>query len=117
MTTVTVWRPAEIDDITAAFPASVEKLMPKYDDIPDEFRNQNHRNKWTGMVSDWFFSGLKDLKLKPKAGIDEGKAMRHVATIMRSYEPNHEHKEAACAYLLSLWFDDATYTKGKSERG
>jgi hypothetical protein len=37
-------------------------------------------------------------------------AMRHVQYCMRSFEPKHEHKEAGCAYLLSLWFDDIEWT-------
>jgi hypothetical protein len=107
---VDTWMPMEISAVERAFPATVSKLMPKYEEIPDEFRQFRPRDKWQRMVSDWFFSGLEDLKLSPKTGIDERKAIRHIATIMGSFEPKHEHKEAACAYLLSLWFDDVTYT-------
>jgi hypothetical protein len=109
------WLPQDIDRITMAFPASVRHLMPAYEEIPDEFRNLNSRSKWARMFSDWFYAGLKDIKTTPKPGIDSEKALRHVGTIMGSFEPKHEHKEAACAYLLSLWFDDVSYTV--AERG
>jgi hypothetical protein len=105
--------PKEVDDVTLAFPASVRHLMPEYKDIPKEFRNLNHRNKWGKMVSDWFFCGLKNLELTPKPGIDEKKALRHIRAIIGSFEPKHEHKTAACAYLLSLWFDDVKYDVAK----
>lgn len=111
MPEITKWEPQEISDVDYAFPATVSHLMPKYEDIPSEFRNWNSRNKWMQMVADWFFCGLADLKMSPKERIDTEKALRHIGTIMGSFEPKHEHKEAACAYLLSLWFDDATYTK------
>lgn len=105
--------PQEISTIDAAFPAKVAHLMPKYDEIPEEFRNFNHHNKWQNLVSTWFFEGIKIKELKPKDGIDAKKAMRHIGTILKSFEPKHEHKEAACAYLLSLWFDDILYDRAK----
>jgi hypothetical protein len=84
--------------------------MPKYQGIPDEFKNRN--NKWTTVVSDWFFNGLHNVKWTPKDGVETGKALTHIKAIMASYEPEHEHKESGCAYLLSEWFKDVTYNKG-----
>lgn len=105
------WLPMEIDAATLAFPASVSHLMPAYKEIPQEFYRS--RSKWNALVTDWFFCGLEELKLKPKPGIDEQKALRHISAIMRSFEPKHEHKEAACAYLMSLWFEDATWKRAQ----
>ena len=101
------WKPMEIDDVTAAFPAQVKHLMPPMEEIPREFKDGH--GKWNELFSAWFCTGLKSLKMQPKEGINEAQAMRHIRTIMGSYEPQHEHKEAACAYLLSLWFDDAKW--------
>jgi hypothetical protein len=102
----------EADGLDMALgPKSVKEWMPKYEDIPDEFKRGH--NKWCQLVSDAFFCGIKDIKFKPKEGVDEKKAWRHFRTILGSWEPKHEHKEAACAYLLSQWFDDITYTKSK----
>ena len=61
------------------------------------------------LAKDWFFRGAKLGKLTPKNGIDAQAAIRHVRYCMGSWEPKHEHKEAGCAYLLSLWFDDIEY--------
>lgn len=102
----------DIDNITLAFPANVSHLMPAYKDIPEEFKRPC--GKWQDVVSAWFFCGLKNAKWTPKEGVDTNKALRHVKTIMGSFEPKHEHKEAGCAYLLSQWFDDVTYEKAKA---
>ena len=51
-------------------------------------------------MSEWFFYGLKDAQFVPNEGIDKGEALRHLGYIMGSWEPQHEHKEAGCAYLL-----------------
>jgi len=95
--------------IDQAFPATVKHLMPPYDEIPSEFKQ--FRNKWVLIFQDFFYFGAKNIQWKAKAGVDEKAAVRHVRTIMGSYEPKHEHKTAACAYLMSLWFDDITYEK------
>jgi len=102
--------PQEIDDVTLAFPTGVSHLMPNKEDIPDDFRVRG-RSKWCQVTSDWFFYGLDNAKWTPKEGIDEGKALRHIRTILGSWEPKHEDKEAAVAYLLSLWFEDVIYKR------
>lgn len=99
--------PIPVSDLEIAFPASIEKLMPKYEDIPKEFKRGD--TKWNKIMSTWFFSGLKKFDPKPKNGIDVKMAIRHLKAILGSYEPKHEHKEAAVAYLMSKWFEDAEW--------
>ena len=102
----------EIKDIDLVFGGgAMKKLMPPYSSIPEEFRDGS--NKWLTFQRDWFFSGIKNLKLSPKEGIDSAKAFRHLRAIQSAFEPKHEHKEAAVAYLASLWFDDVSYDKGE----
>ena len=103
--------PQEIDDATVVFPVSVASLMPDKADIPEDIMRRH--SKWCRVTSDWFFCGLHDAKWKPRKGVDQRKALRHVGTILGSWEPKHEDKEAAVAYLLSQWFEDVSYTKGK----
>lgn len=101
------WTPEDIDRATQAFPAN---LMPNWNDIPEEFKKQF--GKWPNIVTQWFFHGIpKEAEFKPKEGVDVKKAIIHVGTIMRSFEPKHEHKEAACAFLLAEWFDDIVIPK------
>lgn len=97
----------EVSDIELAFGGNVDKLMPAYDSIPQEFKRGS--TKWNKVFSQWFFSGLTGARWTPKEGVDKGKALRHVAAIMASFSPKHEHKEAACAFLMSQWFEDVKY--------
>lgn len=86
---------------------NVKGLMPPYNEIPEEFKDGN--TKWNRVFNDWFFEGLHKCQWVPKEGIEAKTAVRHIATIMSSFDPKHEHKEAACAYLMSLWFDNVSY--------
>jgi hypothetical protein len=100
----------EVMDVSKmGFAGNVEKLMPKFEDIPEQFKRNG--NKWVDLVSHWFYKGLKGATFSPKEGIDQQLALKHVAAIMRSWEPKHEHKEAACAYLMSEFFNDVKYPK------
>jgi len=97
--------PTEVTGLDMAFgPADVFSLMPAFEAIPEEFKHG--RTLWNGFFSDMFFFGVEDVRFTPKVGIDTVKAFNHVQAIARSFQPQHEHKEAACAYLMSLWFYD-----------
>lgn len=106
MSTATTWPVPEISDIEAAFPAHVLQWMPPMDEIPDEFKHWGPGgSEWNQIVSAWFFKGLNDKpEFVPNEGIDAKAAFRAIKAALGSYEPKHEHKEAAVAYLLSLWF-------------
>jgi len=104
----------KIQDVSGTdlvFGGDIKKLMPKYTEIPEEFKNRNSNNKWIKVVSDWFFNGLKNAKWIPKEEVDTKKALNHIKYILGSWEPKHEHKQASCAFLLNEWFDDVTYDK------
>jgi hypothetical protein len=88
------------------------KHMPKYEAIPEDFRRGN--NDYCRAVSTWFFSGAKGtpdglivghMKFTAKPGVDRNKALAAIKAVLGSFEPKHEHKEAACAFMLSEWFD------------
>ncbi len=100
--TKTDWnKPQDVDGLTAALPTDVSHLMPRMADIPEEFTRFNGTG-WNRWASGWFFNGLPSFP-EAKPGIDREKAKRHLAAIQGSWEPKHEHKEAAVAYLASLW--------------
>lgn len=88
------------------------KHMPKYGMIPEEFKRSS--NPYVDAVSSWFFSGAKGtpdglvigkMKFTAKPGVDRTKALAAIKAVLGSFEPKHEHKEAACAFMLSEWFD------------
>lgn len=105
--------PLPVSGRDLAFPTSVAKHLPPWDSIPDEFKGLS--GKWNQLVTDWFFLGIKLVKVDPKPGIDAEAALRHIKYCLGSFEPKHEHKEAGVAYLLSLWFEDIQYEVAKKE--
>ena len=74
--------------------------MPRYEDIPAEFKSDT--NPWVEWQSQWFYAGLPAFP-QAREGINRNDAQRHLGAIQRSFEPKHEHKMAAVAYLASLW--------------
>ena len=111
-TLVEPFLPQVVNDVMLAFPAGISHLLPPAEKIPEEFCDLNRTTKWNKLFGDMFYKGTKGLKLYPKEGIDPETAFRHIRTIMGSFEPKHEYKEAACAFLLSEWFEDADWTIG-----
>lgn len=99
----------ELSALEVAFPATVGHLMPPQADIPEEFKHGN--TKWNKLFADWFYFGIKGAVWTPKEGVDQQMALRHIHAVMGSFEPKHEHKESAVAFLLSEWFDDVKYQR------
>ena len=101
----------ELDRVSVAF--GDIKHMPKYETLPEEFRRHNG-NDYCRAISSWFFSGAKgtadgliidNMKFTAKPGVDRAKALAAIKAVLGSFEPKHEHKEAACAFMLSEWFE------------
>lgn len=89
------------------------KHMPKMADIPEIFHRRNG-TQFNDAVSMWFFKGGKrdgrsitigSKTFTAKEGVDATKALSAIKAVLGSFEPKHEHKMAACAYMLSEWFD------------
>lgn len=106
-------KPMDIDDVTNAFPAGVGHLMPTYRELRDmNIADTESIEKMSRIVGNWFFAGLpQETKFTPRDGVDKSKALRHVNTVMRSFEPKHEHKELGCAFLLDQFFSDIDVPK------
>lgn len=93
----------ELTAADVAFPATVRHLMPNMSDIPTDFKKWDG-TKWNKFFNDLFYCGVITDGLVPVDGIDKSKALRHLKCVAGSFEPKHEHKAAAVAYLASLWF-------------
>jgi len=105
--TTETMKPHKVTGLDLAFGGDMAKLLPKYDDIPEDFRRgRGDARKWIEFQQEWFFRGIKGAEFTPKAGIDKAEALAHLKAIQGSWEPKHEHKKAAVAWLASLWFDD-----------
>lgn len=93
----------KVDAVGAAF-GDVSK-MPKYADIPEEFKRSS--NPYCDVFGSLFYKGGKfsDFGLTVKPDLDAKAVYAALHTWMGSFEPKHEHKEAAVAYAISQWFD------------
>ena len=101
-------QPKPVDDLRVTFPANVEDLMPGYEDIPDDFKGgANPYVKWQRR---WFHHGLSKFP-DVREEVSKARVARHLAVIQKSFEPKHEHKEAAVAFLASLWIDESELGK------
>lgn len=77
----------------------------------------DHGRDWIEFQRQWFYEGLPaDTTMDLKDGIDGNAAFRHLSAIQGSFEPKHEHKEAAVAYLASLWFKAPPAAQKKRKR-
>lgn len=103
--------PHEVSDMEVAFPAEIMHLMPAMEDIPEDGLED-----WERFVSTWFGFGLhSDIVFILRPGIDGDLMLRHIQCVMGSFQPKHEHKIAAVAYLFSLWCRGVKYAPGNIE--
>lgn len=106
--TATDWsKPQPVEDVLLAFPARVAHLMPPREECEQALHEMPDRGRgWIEFQQRWFYEGLSpDTEFELREGVDPATALRHLKAIQGSFEPKHEHKEAAVAYLASLWFE------------
>lgn len=92
--------------LDAAFGADLRDYPP-YDSIPQEFRYGH--TKFNDAVGTLFFEGgkLDDFGLKIKDGVDRVQFYATLKSLLHSFAPPHQHKEAACAWMLSEYTEAA----------
>ncbi len=101
------WDPAnplhDVTNIEIALPATALSHAPRYEDIPEEFRNGT--SPWYKVAQDIIY-GRYQVAACPfylKEGTDNDKLNRHLAVLIGSFAfRKAQHKEAAVAYILSL---------------
>ena len=103
-------RPSKVSRAESVFGGGgrLHELMPTQEEIPAVFKKHwGTGTKWNEIQARWFFEGLpENTRFIMKDGIDKYEAIDHLKAIQSSFEPKHEHKEAAVAWLMSLWFED-----------
>lgn len=93
-------------NLDVAFGAAISDYPP-FDSIPEEFRRgHSSANK---VASTLFFRGgkLDDFGLRLKSGVDRASFFGPLQAMLGSFEPKHEHKEAACAWLIAEYTEAA----------
>lgn len=93
-------KPMPVTDVLLAFPAGLGELLPPVDLIPTKLTVGGF--DWRAWASDWFFGNLESFPAA-KERIDATDAGRHLTCLMGSFEPKHEHKVDAVAWLASRW--------------
>ncbi|MDH0342020.1 hypothetical protein [Chromobacterium haemolyticum] len=95
--------PADLASITGPEMAfSTERLLPAWDDIPDEFKKGND---YTALVEALFYgTNLPDCGMEFLPGFEESAAdlNKCVRAHLQSFGPKHEHKIAGVGYMVSL---------------
>lgn len=107
------YEPQLLSALETIFPTDVSHLMPDMAEIPEDFhRGWGEAKPWVKFQRDWFFSGLVNVEAQVKEGLDPKAVWGHLKAIQGSFEPKHEHKEAAVAFLASQWFESVpTYER------
>lgn len=96
-------QPKPVSDLNLAFGGDMSELLPSYGQIPEEFKRSF--NPWVKFSDGWFFSGTSKDAVINRDDVDPDLAWRHLSAIQGSWEPKHEHKSAAVAWLASRWFE------------
>ncbi|MBB4867411.1 hypothetical protein HNP46_006324 [Pseudomonas nitritireducens] len=96
---VTPEQVASITDVEVAF--STERLLPAWDDIPDEFKIGN---EYTRLVEAIFYGRpLPQCNIEIADGLEPAHVQRCTQAHLKSHGPKHEHKMAGVAYMLSCF--------------
>jgi hypothetical protein len=93
-------------NLDCAFGADL-KDYPPFDTIPEQFRRGN--SPANNVVGTLFFKGgsLDQFGLRVKAGVDRSAFYGALKAMLCSFAPKHEHKEAACAWLVHEFTEPA----------
>lgn len=92
--------PEQIGSITdPEWAFSTERLLPSWDDIPEEFKDGNLYTK----VAEAIFHGepIPDCGIEMKEGVEPEKLNRCIRAHLKSFGPKHEHKIAGVGYMIA----------------
>lgn len=95
---LTVEQIASVTDAELAF--STDKLLPEWEQIPDEFKRGN---VYTKLVEALMFNRpLPNTQMVLNEGVTSENLNRCVRAHLQSFGPKHEHKIAGVGYMISL---------------
>jgi hypothetical protein len=86
-------------NLDCAFGADIRDYPP-YETIPEQFRRGN--TPANDVVGTLFYKGgsLDQFGLRLKPGVDRSAFYGALKAMLCSFAPKHEHKDAACAWLV-----------------
>ena len=83
-------------------------FMPAKDEIPAEFFDR--KNEWNVKARIWVHTGFR-IDCQPKPGINLQIARIHLPLCYANIFSPYDTVVAACAYLMSLWFESPVPVK------
>lgn len=95
--TVTPEDMSSITDVEMAF--SADRLLPAWEDIPNEFRSGNLYTKLAEAIC--FGWTLPECEIEMKDGFEPETLNRAVRAHLQSFGPKHEHKIAGVGYMIA----------------
>lgn len=80
---------------------STARLLPKWDDIPDEFKKGNHYTKFIEKL--FYGSDLPEyeLELELRMDITPERLNKCIMAHLKSFSTKHEHKIAGVSFMLN----------------
>lgn len=114
------WKPVPVSDALMAFPASVVHLMPPTNELAGMYAELQH-DPWAQLFFSMFSKGIdgEHTFLMPKEidgeKIDGETAWRHLRALCGSFEPKHQHKEAAFIFLCQQWWEWGLWMDGEGQ--
>lgn len=93
--------PVDVSDVEIAFATN------GYDRLPPIAAVAKVDRRWIDFVEHWFFRGVAGAPdvIVIKEGIDARKAIRHLKSVMGTWDTKHEDKISGVAFLMQTWFD------------
>lgn len=88
---------SSITDVELAF--STERLLPVWNDIPEEFKRGNLYTKLASAI--FYGSELPECEIEMKEGFDPSALNRAVRAHLKSFGPKHEHKIAGVGFMVA----------------
>jgi hypothetical protein len=88
---------SSVTDVECAF--STVRLLPQWDDIPDDFKVGNIYTELTKAIL--YGLPLPAGEIELNDGVEAAKLNRCVLAHLDSFSPKHEHKVAGIAYMIS----------------
>lgn len=98
-----------VDNLTMMFGSNIPGYQAVIDACPPEFKD-NYRNQWCALAERIFFGGANMQSWHWRNSALKSEQLRYLKTWLGSFEPQHETKEAVCAWLLSLMLTECPKT-------
>jgi len=98
-------QPIDVTNVEIVFAKNVDHLIPNMDDIPEEFKDDEH--PWVLVAKKWEERGLPlKTKFLVKEGLDANKVTNHIFAVRNCWGMHPGKKMVCLAYIMYQWLED-----------